>query len=163
MPRHGELQQTYILSDATPFLGADIPDIWHYTHHVSDIFPDDTNKLVTLTAGGVANTFGAWAAIVDGTPTEFSTVFAADDGHIASIIVEECSLTDVRYMLEVSYGAAKVIVARTRFMKVLNKLNVGHQMRIRSIHIPAGETVYYRLKCETANATAEVHFRYYLV
>jgi len=141
----------------------EIDQIYHYTHHVSDIFPDDTNKTVTVTAGGVADTFGAWAPVVDNIPVEFSTVFAADPGHIASILVEDCSLTDVRYELEVSYGAARVIVARSRFMKVLNKLNVAHQVRIRSFHVPAGETVYYRLKCETALATAEAHFRYYLV
>jgi len=118
---------------------------------------------VTLTAGGVADTFGAWAAIVDNLAAELSTVFAAQDGHIVAILVEECSVTDKRYELEVSYGAARVVVARTRFMKEAVITNVGHQTRIRSIHIPAGETVYYRLKCETANATAEVHFRTYLV
>jgi len=144
-------------------LDALIRDIWHYTHHVSDIFPDDTDKTVTVTAGGVVNTFGAWAAIVDNLAAELSTMFAAQEGHICSIIIEECSVTDKRYELEVSYGAARVVVARSRFMKEAVITNVGHQTRIRSVHIPAGETVYYRLKCETANATAEVHFRTYLV
>lgn len=161
MPKFGELQQRNILSDVIPFRGQDIDDIHHYTHHVSDIFPDDTNKTVTLTAGGVANTFGAWAAVVDNLAAELSTVFAAANGHIASILIEDCSATDVRYELEVSYGAAKVVVARTRFMKEVNKTDVSHQTRIRSIHIPLGETVYYRLKCETADGTAQVHFRYY--
>ena len=150
MPSHGTLD-------------ALIREIYHYTHHVSDIFPDDTNKIVTLTAGGVADTFGAWAPIVDNLAVELSTVFAAAPGHICSIAVEECSRTDERYELEVSYGAARVVVARTRFMKAAVILDVSHQTRIRSIHIPAGETVYYRLKCETALGTAEVHFRYYLV
>ena len=162
MPKMGELQQRDILSDVTPFRGQDIDDIHHYTHHVSDIFPDDTNKTVTITAGAVINTFGAWAAVVDNLAAEFSTVFAAADGHLAAILVEECSLTDVRYLLEISYGATNVIVARSRFMKVNSKVDVSHFTRIRSIHIPAGETVYYRLKCETADATAEIHFRYYL-
>jgi len=144
-------------------LDALIRDIWHYTHHVSDIFPDDTNKTVLLTAGAVVNTFGAWAPVVDNLAAEFSTVFAAADGHITAISIEDCSLTDERYELEVSYGAARVVVARSRFMKILNKLNVNHKVMIRSIHIPAGETVYYRLKAETALGTAEVHFRYYLV
>lgn len=141
----------------------EIDQIYHYTHHVSDIFPDDTNKTVTLTAGAVADTYGAWAPIVDNIPVELSTVFAAAPGHIVSILVEECSRTDERYELEVSYGAARVVVARTRFMKAAVILDVSHQTRIRSIHVPAGETVYYRMKCETALGTAEVHFRYYLV
>jgi len=111
----------------------------------------------------VADTFGAWAPVVDNLAAEFSTVFAAALGHITAISIEDASLTDVRYELEISYGATRVMVCRSRFMKILNKLNVNHKVMIRSEHIHAGETVYYRLKCETALGTAEVHFRYYLV
>ncbi len=150
MPAHGTLD-------------ALVRDIWHFSHHVSAIFPDDTNKTVTLTAGGVVNTFGAWAAIVDNLAVEMSTVFAAQNGHICCVLVEDCNQTDERYEVEVAWGAARVVVARSRFMKALNKSNVAHMTRIRSHHIPAGETVYYRLKCEVALATAEVHFRYYVV
>ncbi|GAH74142.1 unnamed protein product, partial [marine sediment metagenome] len=88
---------------------------------------------------------------------------AAAPGHICAILIEDASIKDARYRLEVAYGAAYVVVARTRFMKVNIKLDVNHKAMIRSIHIPAGETVYYRLKCETALGTAEVHFRYYLI
>ncbi len=150
MPKHGSKS-------------AEIDHIYHYTHHVSDIFPDDTNKTVTLTAGAVVNTFGAWAPIVDNLAVEFSTVFAAVVGHISAISVEDATIKDERYLLEISYGADRVIIARTRFMKVNIKVDVNHKVMIRSEHIHAGETVYYRMKCETALATAEVHFRYYMV
>ncbi|TKJ25409.1 MAG: hypothetical protein CEE41_04455 [Hadesarchaea archaeon B3_Hades] len=140
-----------------------IEEIWGYCVHVSSIFPEDTDELITVTAGGTNNVFGAWAELVDGTPVALSSKFATDPGYIVSVIIEDCSVTDKRYFLEVAYGAAHKVVGRSRFMKVLNKLNVGHQMRIRSIKIPAGETIYYRLKCETASATAEVQIRYYLV
>jgi len=118
---------------------------------------------VTLTAGAVANTWSAWAPVVDNLAVELSTVFAAAPGHICAISIEDASVKDERYMLEVAYGAARVVMARSRFMKVNIKVDVNHKVMIRSIHVPAGETVYYRLKCETALATAEVHFRYYLV
>ena len=118
---------------------------------------------MTLTAGAVANTYGAWAPVVDNIPVELSTVFAAQPGHICAISIEDASIKDERYLLEVAYGAARVVVARSRFMKVNIKVDVNHKTMIRSIHVPAGETVYYRLKAETALATAEVHFRYYLV
>jgi len=144
-------------------LDALIRDIWHYTHHVSDIFPDDTNKTVLLTAGGVVDTFGAWAPVVDNLAAELSTVFAAQPGHICAILIEDASIKDERYELEVAYGAARVVVCRSRFMKVNIKVDVNHKTMIRSIHVPAGETVYYRLKGETALSTVEVHFRYYLV
>ncbi len=141
----------------------EIDHIYHYTHHVSDIFPDDTNKTVTLTAGGAINTFGAWAPVVDNLAVEFSTVFAAALGHMSAISIEDASIKDERYLLEISYGAARVVIARSRFMKVNIKVDVNHKVFVRSEHIHAGETVYYRMKCETALATAEVHFRYYLV
>ena len=150
MPRHGSKAW-------------EIDQIYHYTHHVSDIFPDDTNKTVTVTAGAVANTFGAWAPVVDNIPVEFSTVFAAQDGHICAISIEDASIKDERYLLEIAYGDARIVVARSRFLKVNIMVDVNHKTMIRSIHIPAGETVYYRLKGETALATAEIHFRYYLV
>ena len=138
-------------------------DLWHFTHHVSAIFPEDTDETVTLTAGGTDNVFGAWAAIVDNNAVELSTVFAANPGHICCILVEDVNQVDERYLLEISYGAAHVVIARSRFMKSGVLVNVAHQTRIRSFHIPAGETVYYRMKCETLGKTAIVQFRYYLI
>ena len=140
-----------------------IDDIHHYTHHVSNIFPELTDETVLVTAGGVVDTFGAWAAVVDNNAVELSTVFAADDGHLVSVLIEDCNRTDERYLLEISYGAAHVVIGRTRFMKAAVFLDVSQQTRIRSIHVPAGETVYYRMMCETALATASVHFRYYTI
>ena len=137
-------------------------DIYHFTHHVSEIFPADTDETVTLTAGNVANTFGAWAPVVDNNAVELSSVFAAQPGHICAIVIEDVNQVDERYMLEISYGAAYTIVARTRFMKSGVLVNVEHSRRIRSFHITAGHVVYYRLKCETLGKTAIVQFRYYL-
>ena len=142
-----------------------IHHIYHFTFHTTEIFPGDTNLTVPVTAGGAADTFGAWAELVDNTPVTplaLSAVFASEEGHISSILIEEASVTDKRYLLELSYGASKVVVARSRFMKATNKIHVSHQARIRAPHVPQGETVYYRMKCETGGATAEIHVRYYL-
>jgi len=130
--------------------------------HVSAIFPEDTDETVTVSAGGTANTFGAWAELVDDQAVTLSSKFADNSGHIVAILIEVCSVTDKRYLLELAYGDDETVFVRNRFMKILTKMNVGHQKRVRSIEIPAGETIYYRLKCETASATAEVHLRYYL-
>ncbi|MBA7636006.1 hypothetical protein ES703_43619 [subsurface metagenome] len=135
-------------------------DLYHYTHHVSSLFPEDTDETVTLTAGGTDNTFGAWAEITDGVNT-LSSKFATKPGHVCAIIVEDVNQVDERYVLEISYGAAYVMIGRTRFMKSGVLVNVEHSRRIRSIHVPPGETVYYRLKCETLGKTAIVQFRYY--
>lgn len=139
-----------------------IEHIWLTQTHVSAVFPEDTDETVTVTAPAGVNTFGAWAELVDDQAVALSSKFADKPGHIVAIMVEECSVQDKRYLLELAYGAAKTIIVRSRFMKVLNKVNVGHQTRVRSIHIPAGETIYYRLKCETGAATAEIHLRYFL-
>jgi len=137
-------------------------DLYHFTHHVSGIFPEDTDETVTLTAGGTNNVFGAWTEITDGVNT-LSSKFATKPGHIVSIIIEDVNQVDERYLLEISYGAAKVLIGRTRFMKSGVLVHVEHSRRIRSFHINAGETVYYRLKCETLSKTATVQFRYYTV
>jgi len=135
-------------------------DLYHFTHHVSSIFPEDTDELVTLTAGGTNNVFGAWAEVTDGAVT-LSSKFATKPGHIVAIIIEDVNQVDERYTLEISHGAAYVIIGRTRFMKSGVLVNVEHSRRIRSYHIPAGETVYYRMKCETLSKTAIAQFRYY--
>ncbi|GAH15694.1 unnamed protein product, partial [marine sediment metagenome] len=41
------------------------------------------------------------------------------------------------------------------------KLAAVNYMKIRADEIPAGETVYYHMKCETAGATCEVSLRYH--
>ena len=135
-------------------------DLYHYTHHVSQLFPEDTDETVTLTAGGTNNVFGAWAEVTDGVVT-LSSKFATMPGHIVAIIIEDVNQVDERYVLEISYGAANFIIGRTRFMKSGVLVNVEHSRRIRSFHIPPGEAVYYRLKCETALKTALVQFRHY--
>ena len=140
-----------------------IRDIHHDTHHIGHIFPEDTDETVTVTAGGTNNVFGAWVELVDNNPVTLSSKFAAGDGHISAILVEETSRTDERYLLELSYGASKTIIGRSRFMKTTVFMDVSHQTRITTAHIPVGETIYYRLKCETANGTAQLQLRYYLI
>ena len=130
--------------------------------HLSQYFPEDSDETVTFTAGGVANTFGAWAEIVDNHSATFSSKFAADAGHVSSILVEDASVTDKVYVFEISYGAAKTIIIRGRVLSAGVLLDTVQQGRRRSLTIPAGETVYYRMKCETAGATARVALRYHL-
>lgn len=143
-------------------LAALIEHIYTTHVHVSAVFPEDTDETVTVTAGSSNNGFGAWAELVDDQVVALSDKFADDQGHIVAINVEETSLKDVRYLLELAYGDDKTMIVRSRFMKQNVKLDVDHSRRVRSICIPAGETIYYRLKCETADATAEIHIRYYL-
>ena len=136
---------------------------WLTEHHETYIFPDDTNLTCTLTAAEAANTWSSWIEIADSGTTTLSSKFAAHGGHIVSMIVESVSEIDTIYMVELSYGSSNTIITRWRFAGTTKFQNPSHQVRVRSPHIPAGETIYYRLKSATAVAdTALVHFRYYL-
>ena len=128
--------------------------------HVSFFFPEDSNETITITAGGAINTFGAWAEIVDNNAVTFSSKIASNIGHISMIGVEDVSVTDKIYMLEIAYGDAKTVVTRHRILVGVGKVT-SCQTRVRPLKIPAGETVYYRLKCETGGATALVNLKYH--
>lgn len=140
-----------------------IKRLCEFTCHSTGLFPEDTDDYVTLTAGTPANTFGEWAEIQDDKANKFSALFDEAPGYITALILEEASVKDERYLLEVAYCAEHIMIARSRFMKVATKVDVSHLMRIRSARIPTGEEIYYRLKCETALATAELQLRYYNV
>ena len=78
-----------------------------------------------------------------------------------SVIAEASSLRDKIYVLEISYGMAKIVIGRARMLSATNQIAHTVQERMRNLFIPKGEKIYYRLKCETADATATVHFRYH--
>lgn len=140
---------------------ADIGEILIEQEHLSAIFPEATNETVTLTAGGTNNTVGAWAEIVDNNAVTLSSKAATQSMHISSMQVEDTNTDDVVYLVEVAYGAAKTVVNRSRFYSGTRFISPVSQIRFRPLEIPAGETVYYRMACETASATCVVSFRYH--
>lgn len=138
-----------------------VDELINESSHLSYYFPEDSNEIITFTAGGGVNTFGAWAEIVDNNAVTFSSKVASDIGHISLVSVEQTSVADKVYILEIAYGATKVIITRHRVLVGAGRLSSA-QTRVRALKIPAGETVYYRMKCETAGATAQVALRYHL-
>ena len=142
---------------------AKIEELLLEIQHESDIFPEDTDESVTFTAGGTVNTFGSWVEIaVDGNGATFSSKVATETGHISGILIEDLSVKDKRYLLEIAYGDDKTNVLRHRFLSgEVKKLEAIQFVRIRADAIPAGEKVYYRMKCETAGATCEISLRYH--
>ena len=130
------------------------------SHHLTKIFPEGTDETLTFTAGGVANAFGDWAEIVDNVPNTFSSKITSPT-HITAFMIEDANVKDKTYFIEVAYGDAKTVVSRYRFISGETKLPAIQQMRVRSEDIPVGETVYYRMKCESAGKTCTLHLRYY--
>lgn len=142
---------------------SDIADIYEVEHHTTAIFPANTNLTCTLTAAEAANTWSAWAEIADSGATKLTAGFASAKGHLVSMVIESLSEIDTIYMVEIGYGDDHTIVSRWRFAGTTKFQNPIHQVRVRGIHIPAGEKVYYRLKSASAVAdTVLVHFRYFL-
>jgi len=130
--------------------------------HVSGLFPVSSANYVTFTAGGVANTFGAWAEIVDNAANKLSTPFATSHGHVTGLLLEDLSLKDKRYLFEIAYGDDKTVVLRHRFLSgEVKKLDAVLFVRIRSLVLPETQLLYYRMMCETADATCELSFRYH--
>jgi len=59
-------------------------------------------------------------------------------------------------------AAAKVMISSWRTVTGTNQVSSTGQSSARGEHIPLGETIYYRAKCETAGSkTLNVHFRHF--
>ncbi len=151
-----------LLSRLTETRAEYIDDINDALNHPTYIFPGDTDLTCTFTAGQPADTFGAWAEIADSEATTLSSLFAAAPGHITVIQEEEVSDQNTRYQLEIAYGAAKTHITSQRFAGSGKFQSPDNHARVFATEIPAGETVYYRMKSNTAVAdTALVHLRYH--
>jgi len=131
--------------------------------HETFIFPEASDLDVVWTAGGVANVIGAWAAIQDNdAPANTLASRFTSEAHISSVLIEQASIVDELYMLEISYGASNTIVTPIRFISGERVfLPPIQQMRVRAAIVPAGEPIYYRMMAETADAVIRVSFRYH--
>ena len=140
-----------------------LQDLEKVEHHETALFPLDVDETVTLTALDTANTFSDYVEIADDQAVTLSSKFATYRGHICSMVVEEVSEIDTVYEVEISYGASHIVITRWRFAGETKFTHPVHQLRVRASDIPAGETVYYRMRTATAVAdTALVQFRYFL-
>jgi len=127
-------------------------------HNENEVFlyPDAATKNVTLTAGNGVATWSTWAEITDSSATTLSSRFAASPGYLVEMMTHDYSIADKIYMVEISYGASKTVVGRSKI-----RSDWAYVCTLRSVVIPAGETIYYRMQCETALATLKADFRYY--
>lgn len=134
------------------------------TQHVTAIFPNDTNQICTFTAAAGANTWSNWIEIID-VPggTKLSASFATIPGHLTALGIETLSEADTIYMVEIAWGADKVVITRGRFAGATKFETATEHLRFWAPPCPAGELLYYRMKTATAVAnTCTVHFRYHL-
>ncbi len=133
------------------------------THHTTGIFPDGSNLTLTFTAHANANEYSSWAEIVDNIGNKLSDLITRD-GHITAFLIEACETKDKVFKFDIAYGDDKTMVSPFRFFAgETTKLPPIQQTRIRSDLVPAGEKIYYRMRCEQAGSkTCQLHMRYYL-
>ncbi|MBA7652762.1 hypothetical protein ES703_60601 [subsurface metagenome] len=130
--------------------------------HDSYIFPEDTNRFVTFTAGAGDNEWSDWEEIVDGSANKFSEKATADL-HISALLIEVANIKEKVYMIEIAHGDDKTPVTPYRFISGETvKLPAVQDAKVRADHVPPGETIYYRMKCETGGKTCDLHIRYHL-
>jgi membrane-associated protease RseP (regulator of RpoE activity) len=122
------------------------------------VFPESTSATFTMASGGIINTFGAWTEITDNAATTLSASFATDTGYLSELTPFDYSASNKSYLVEIAYGASYTNVARLRWFARADELVV---LPVYSAKIPAGETVYYRMMCETAGATCRAGLRYF--
>jgi len=142
--------------------------IYHELSHRSYLFPDlseDIDLTCTFTSGAI-DTFGTWAEIADSDTNKMTTIVASNSIHISSIAVRSTSEADVIYVIELGYGLSTsdvTVLNPFAFGSGTKQINSDEQRRFRSLHIPKGQKVYYRMKTEnTLNATATVVLRYHI-
>lgn len=145
-------------------LQTEVDDLILEMQHDSQLFPENTNRKVELAAGAPANTWGAWAEIEDDdTPPVTLSSKIICIVHLSGLLIEDLSTKDKRYELQIAYGDAKTHITSHRFLfgDTVKKLAAIQFIRVRADHIPTGEKVYYRMRCETAGATCEISLRYH--
>ena len=149
-----------------PEYGPLIDDLHFFGQHSTRLFPEETTDICSIIANVLADTWSDWAEIVDSPGgVTLSSKFASKPGHLSAMLIEDTSVVSSVFVVEVAYGTPKVIVSRFRVQSETNKLPTEESPRVRSRHIPTGETIYYRCMCEAANDPAEsveAHFRYFL-
>ena len=128
-------------------------------HNENEVFlyPDSVTATVNFTAGTPANNFSAWAEITDSDASTLSSKFAANSGYVVEIMTHDYSVADEIYIIEMAYGANKTVIGRVKL-----RSDWTYVLALRSQPVtPAGETIYYRMKAETAGASLQADFRYY--
>ena len=119
------------------------------------LYPSTTQITCTLVAGNTG-VFSDWTLITDSTGGNFSAQFSASTGYIVDMQIYDHSAVDKLYLVEITYGASKTPLGTAMW-----HTSFIDNVDIKSVLVPAGETVYYRMMCSGANgATAKVGFRY---
>lgn len=130
-----------------------------HIENVTYLFPESTLDYVLFATAAGVNTWTNWVEIVGfvGGMT-FSSRFAATPGYLTDIMVYLHAPANVIYEMEVGWGVAYTVVGRVRMYA-----DWTYHLPMWSAQIPAGQVVYYRMRCENSPASMRGAFRYHYV
>ena len=140
---------------------ADMTTLLREIHHVSHLFPEDTDEFLVFTAGVGDNEWSEWVEIEDSKGNKLSDK-AVRHLHISALMVENANVKDKVFLIEIAQGDAYTPVTPYRFISGESKLPAIQDSRVRADHIPGGVAIYYRMKCESGGKTCDLHIRYHL-
>ena len=124
------------------------------------LFPDATNRTITLTAGAT-NVWSDWTEVVDSAAITLSSKFSASAGYVSDMLFFLPSDAADGYSVELAYGDAKTNLGRVAFWALADG-DIAYVLGIKSRRVPSGETIYYRMQSTGANgATVQARFRYF--
>ena len=133
--------------------------------HDSLIFPVDTDETMTFIAATAVDTWITWTELVDNNAVTFSSKLAANIGHISAIVLEQADTSDAHYLIELAYGTstgATPITPKRLYTGAVPVKDMRQLTKVRSAAIPAGQTVWYRAKCDAGGSkTCTGHLRYH--
>ena len=155
-----------MIKNVSPAGSAKLDEVHQELLHRSYVFPDmstDIDLTCTFTAG-TSKGYLAWAEITDSDSNKLTTIVASYSIHISALRIRSVSVADKLYVIELGYGAsasAVPVIDVHEFGSGTKKIDSDEQGRVRAPAIPKGQKVYYRMKCETNSATANVELRYH--
>lgn len=130
-------------------------------HNENEVFlwPESVTATATLTAGASSDNFSAWTELIDSSANSLSANFTTKDGYLVEIMTHDYSVnaTDRMFSIELAYGnVTKTVIGRIKV-----RSDWTYVLALRSVVIPQGQTIYYRMKSEIAGADLKADFRYY--
>jgi hypothetical protein len=121
------------------------------------LFPEAVTANATMTAGNGSDLFGAWTEIVDTGADTLTAKFAANDGYLVELTTRDYSDANEIHVIEIATDAAGAnVIGRVKV-----RSDWTYILTLKSTRVTAGDTIYYRMKAETALATLSADFRYY--
>jgi len=130
-----------------------------HTENVTYIFPESTLDYVLFATAAGIDAWTNWAEITSAIGgITFTSRFAATPGYLTDVMVYAHTVLNIIYEVEIGWGALHTVVGRVRVYS-----DWTYHLPMWSAQIPAGQRIYYRMRCENSPASMRAGFRYHYI